>query len=612
MSHSKKSSSSSSSSSVGTNDGTTITNGLPQNDEIASNDELFLRLRSEAAMVVQKEPILTMLLSKVGLLDNNNLPPEAMIASCTDSNEPAKSFEEIIARIVSHHLSSCSGGTENICPKFLRHLLEESFRNNELEMGHTMSEAARRDALAILRRDPACETLLEAVLFMKGFHSLVIHRAARRAWKPVAAKELLVADENKSNNANKNMEQAKVMADSDSDSSGDKGISVAGKRFVALLLQSQASSAFGVDIHPAASIGAGVMIDHASGVVIGETATVGDGTTILHGVTLGGTGKDHGDRHPKIGKHVLIGAGTKILGNITVGDRAKIGCGSVVLRPIPSGATAVGAPAKIIGFIPRGERPGSSVDMKLEGVEPLLGKRESSDTVTTTDSSGSIAAEAMQEKKEDQDDVAEGDTEESTSNEEEDANDKEASVGEEDDNITDFGTSPKCRWVKVSSHDDGLCPFSGLFRDVTSSIKNSSISHKELRALLIQEGCTEGECVEVFFELLHCTPASSKERECGCIPLDIFSKCLPEIAKEKTKLDEDTILALVKGDLRALGMSKKASRRFKSMFNMLDKHSISTLPIIASFGCLSDLGKSEREKMSTHLDTTTYAEGIAI
>ncbi|EED86720.1 serine acetyl transferase, partial [Thalassiosira pseudonana CCMP1335] len=183
-----------------------------------------------------------------------------------------------------------------------------------LELGHTMAEAVREDAMAVLRRDPACETLLEVVMFMKGFLSLVIHRAARRAWKPDTT-----------------------------------GSTVKGTRFVALLLQSHASSAFGVDIHPAAQIGAGVMIDHATGVVVGETATVGDGTTILHGVTLGGTGKESGDRHPKVGKDVLIGAGTKILGNIFVGDRAKIGAGSVVLRPIPTGATAVGAPAKIIG-----------------------------------------------------------------------------------------------------------------------------------------------------------------------------------------------------------------------------------------------------------------------
>jgi hypothetical protein len=110
-------------------------------------------------------------------------------------------------------------------------------------------------------------------------------------------------------------------------------------------------------------------------VVIGETATVGDGSTILHNVMLGGTGKAGGDRHPKIGRHVLIGAGTQILGNIIVGNCAKIGAGSVVLRPIPSGAMAVGAPAKIIGMVPKGKLPGSNLDMKLWNVEPLRGDR---------------------------------------------------------------------------------------------------------------------------------------------------------------------------------------------------------------------------------------------
>jgi len=285
-------------------------------------DEMFLRLRREAAVVVKNEPILPMLLSKVGLL---NATAETT-AGCLNKVVPATSFEEAIARIVSHRLSSCSGKTESICPTFLCHLIEESFRSTELEMGHTMTESVREDAIAIVRRDPACETLLEAVLFMKGFHSLVIHRAARRAWKPAPRHENGVIINGMNGNSY-----------------------VEGKRFVALLLQSQASSAFGVDIHPASSIGAGVMIDHGSGVVIGETATVGDGSTILHNVTLGGTGKAGGDRHPKIGRHVLIGAGTQILGNIIVGDCAKIGAGSVVLRPIPSGATAVGAPAKIIG-----------------------------------------------------------------------------------------------------------------------------------------------------------------------------------------------------------------------------------------------------------------------
>lgn len=233
-----------------------VTNGGPDHD---GRDEMLERLRSEAAAVVRKEPILSMLLSRVGLLDaatlarlggNPSRVAQAAALTCA-SPEPAKSFEEAIARIVSHRLSSCSGTSENICPKFLRQLLEESFRNTaELEMGHTMSEAVREDAVAIVRRDPACETLLEAVLFMKGFHSLVIHRAARRAWKPAEASTV---EEGAVPNGN-DMEQTV---------SNREGASVAGERFVALLLQSQASAAFGVDIHPACSIGAGVMIDHA-------------------------------------------------------------------------------------------------------------------------------------------------------------------------------------------------------------------------------------------------------------------------------------------------------------------------------------------------------------
>ena len=254
----------------------------------------------------RKEVILVPLLAKVGLLDtstyNNIRTQNPSLFSSNCKIQPASTFYEVISRIVSHRLSSsCSGGSEgNLCPQLLQQTIYNSFMDEELELGHTMSEAVRADALAVVLRDPACETLLEVVLFMKGFASLVIHRAARRAWKPT--------------------------------------ITGGGTRFGALLLQSQASSAFGVDIHPGAQIGAGVMFDHASGIVVGETAIIGDGATILHGVTLGGTGKEHGDRHPKVGKDVLIGAGTKILGNIHIGDRVKIGAGSVVLRAIPSGA----------------------------------------------------------------------------------------------------------------------------------------------------------------------------------------------------------------------------------------------------------------------------------
>jgi len=139
-------------------------------------------------------------------------------------------------------------------------------------------------------------------------------------------------------------------------------------RFVSFWLQSQASSSFGVDIHPAATIGKAIMLDHATGIVIGETAVVGDGCSILHGVTLGGTGKSKGkDRHPKVGKDVLIGAGTSVLGNISIGDGAKVGAGSVVLQPIPHGATAVGAPAKVVGRA-KESKPGSENDTSMRDV----------------------------------------------------------------------------------------------------------------------------------------------------------------------------------------------------------------------------------------------------
>jgi len=173
-----------------------------------------------------------------------------------------------------------------------------------LELGHSIGDAIRADAEAVCQRDPAMDTLLEVILFSKGYASLTCHRISYRLWHM-------------------------------------------GRKFTAYWLQSQTSATFGLDIHPCTQIGKAVMFDHGTGVVIGETAIVGDGCTILHGVTLGGTGKDSGDRHPKVGTHVLIGAGVSILGNITIGSFSKIGAGSVVLRPIPHHATAVGVPAKV-------------------------------------------------------------------------------------------------------------------------------------------------------------------------------------------------------------------------------------------------------------------------
>mmetsp|Transcript_6151 Transcript_6151/g.11228 ORF Transcript_6151/g.11228 Transcript_6151/m.11228 type:complete len:650 (+) Transcript_6151:1-1950(+) len=609
----------------------------PQNNESMSSyrDEMFMRLRREAAEVVKREPILFMLLSKAGLVDanttssNSNKKSSASYFSKNPCHEPATSFEEVISRIVSHRLSSCSGGSENICPEFLRDLLLDSFRGNELELGHTMSEAVREDAMSIVRRDPACETLLEAVLFMKGFHSLVLHRAARRAWKPETNGDEGGGGVESSNNnsttdsigtSNENSVDATVTTNDNVSPKAavrnDNGVS--GRRFVALLLQSQSSSALGIDIHPACSIGKGVMIDHASGVVIGETAMIGDGTTILHGVTLGGTGKDHGvDRHPKIGKDVLIGAGTKILGNISVGDRAKIGAGSVVLRSIPSGATAVGAPAKIIGYTPKGERPGSVVDISLKGVEPLSGgstvtteEMSNSDSLATIATIGSVQAKERAEKGDQDDDVG-SDTENATKKDVERKN-----SSDDDDDVTDFGTPAKTHYLKVSSNNaDGLDPFRDSFRNVCSL--KDSISHSQLRALLIQEGCTEGECVEVFFALLHCTASTSNARRSGCIPCEIFSSNFPEIAEEKTRLDKGTRLALAKGDLRALGMSKKASRRFRSMFAVLGKQCSDGSKVLTRIPSSSSLGgdpipNKDRLSMAKHLDTDAYAEGITI
>jgi len=167
-------------------------------------------------------------------------------------------------------------------------------------------EAVRADLQAVEDRDSACNHLYIPFLYFKGYHALQTHRVAHWLWQN-------------------------------------------GRESLALFFQNRVSMEFGVDIHPGARIGRGVMLDHATGVVIGETAVVGNNVSILQSVTLGGTGKDEGDRHPKIGDGVLISAGAKILGNISVGEGAKVGAGSVVLEDIPPHTTAAGVPAKIVG-----------------------------------------------------------------------------------------------------------------------------------------------------------------------------------------------------------------------------------------------------------------------
>mmetsp|Transcript_25428 Transcript_25428/g.53985 ORF Transcript_25428/g.53985 Transcript_25428/m.53985 type:complete len:270 (-) Transcript_25428:416-1225(-) len=178
-----------------------------------------------------------------------------------------------------------------------------------------------------------------------------------------------------------------------------------------------------------------------------------------------------------------------------------------------------------------------------------------------------------------------GDTEGNTS--EEDNEDNKVSMsddeedggenveGEEDDKVTDFGTPAKCCWVKPSSHNDDMCPFRNSFRRMSSFVVKDDLkdclSHKKMRTLLVQYGCSDDEIVEVFFGLLQCVPASSPARQTGCIPLDIFATCFAEIAVERTHLDLETCEAIASGDVKKLGMSKKASKIFRSTFKKLGR-----------------------------------------
>jgi serine O-acetyltransferase len=169
-----------------------------------------------------------------------------------------------------------------------------------------LGRCARADIMAVYDRDPACHRFIQPLLYFKGFQAVQAYRIGHWLWQ------------------NK-------------------------RRDLAYFVQMRVSEVFGVDIHPAARIGKGIMIDHAHSIVIGETAAVGDNVSMLHSVTLGGTGKEDGDRHPKIGDGVLIGAGAKVLGNITVGYCSRIAAGSVVLHDVPHNKTVAGVPAKVVG-----------------------------------------------------------------------------------------------------------------------------------------------------------------------------------------------------------------------------------------------------------------------
>ncbi|MFV2002505.1 MAG: serine O-acetyltransferase, partial [Paracoccaceae bacterium] len=188
----------------------------------------------------------------------------------------------------------------------------------------SLGQLARADIVAVFERDPACHRFMQPLLFYKGFQAVQAYRVAHWLWHK-------------------------------------------GRRDLAYFIQMRVSEHFGIDIHPAAQIGKGIMIDHAHSIVIGETAVVGDNVSMLHSVTLGGTGKEGGDRHPKIEDGVLIGAGAKILGNIRVGHCCRIAAGSVVLRDVPANKTVAGVPAKIVGEAGC-DQPSSAMDQRLTDI----------------------------------------------------------------------------------------------------------------------------------------------------------------------------------------------------------------------------------------------------
>jgi serine O-acetyltransferase len=197
--------------------------------------------------------------------------------------------------------------------QILREIADEAFGSSP-----ALADAARSDIMAVYERDPACHRLIQPLLYFKGYQALQAYRVGHWLWTQ-------------------------------------------GRRDMAYFVQMRVSEVFGVDIHPAARIGKGIMIDHAHSIVIGETAVVGDNVSMLHSVTLGGTGKEEEDRHPKIGSGVLIGAGAKVLGNIRVGDCARIAAGSVVLHDVPPKKTVAGVPARIVGDV-QCSQPSVSMD----------------------------------------------------------------------------------------------------------------------------------------------------------------------------------------------------------------------------------------------------------
>jgi serine O-acetyltransferase len=245
---------------------------------------------------------------------------EAMAAARDES-----ALASLLATVILNHKTLADSlsyqlarklGDQELRAMTLREIAQDAYAS---EPG--LVETAEADLRAVFERDPACKGYMQPFLFFKGFLSLQTQRVSHWLWGQ-------------------------------------------GRETLAFHLQSRMSELFQVDIHPATRIGRGVFVDHGTGIVIGETAVIGDDVSMLQGVTLGGTGAERGDRHPKIGNGVLLGAGAKVLGNITIGDYAKIASGSVVLKPVPAGCTAAGVPARLVNC-PTCSEPAKSMDHTL-------------------------------------------------------------------------------------------------------------------------------------------------------------------------------------------------------------------------------------------------------
>jgi len=264
---------------------------------------------------------------RLEVIDPTVAPPvwAALRNEAATAAKSEQALASLLAAVILNHKSLGSAlsyqlarklGDQELRAMSIREVAEEAYAANP-----SLVDIAEADLKAVFERDPACKGYVQPFLFFKGFLALQTQRVAHWLWEE-------------------------------------------GRETMALYLQSRTSELFQVDIHPAARIGRGVFIDHGTGIVIGETAVIGDDVSMLHGVTLGGTGAERGDRHPKIGRGVLLAAGAKILGNIEIGDYAKIAAGSVVLKPVPAGCTAAGVPARLVNC-PTCEEPAKSMDHTL-------------------------------------------------------------------------------------------------------------------------------------------------------------------------------------------------------------------------------------------------------